>query len=128
MKRGSQPGSHLQQNFAMDDDPAVFRAALASANGFSDTELKTNRSGRIALSQYPRVIMEAFRPAVYAGVVLLGWIFVLYFRDLVLPQVAVDLMKRAWSFLPGDYARHRGRVCSRPGPLGETRLAGAARP
>lgn len=92
------PISHLQTNVPMDDDPAAFRAALADANAFSDPELTANRSGRIAASQYVRIILEAFRPAVYAGVVMLGWLFFLYFRDLVLPQVALDLVQRAWPF------------------------------
>ena len=100
MRRGSEsrPGSHLQQNFALDDDPAVFRAALAESNGFTNSQLTANRSGRIAFSQYPSIILEAFRPALYSGVVLLGWVFVLYFRDLMLPQAALDLVRRAWSF------------------------------
>jgi hypothetical protein len=92
------PVTHLQTNVAMDDDPAAFRAALAEANGFRETELVANRSGRIAGSQYSRLIVEAFRPAIFSGVVLLGWVCVLCFRDLILPAPVLAMVKRAWPF------------------------------
>jgi len=92
------PRSNLQTNVAMDDDPAAFRLALAAANGFDEGDLKENRSGRIARGQYGRLLLEAFRPAVFSGVVLLGWFVFLFFRDLLLPDVVLSLVKRAWPF------------------------------
>lgn len=92
-----QPVSHLKKH-VVDDDPAAFRLALAAANGFAEHELVANRSGRIARSQTWRLAMEAFRPAVFSGVVLLCWLCLLFFRDLMLPDAALSLVKRAWPF------------------------------
>jgi len=87
-----------QTNVVFEEDPAVFRAALAEAHGFTPAQLVENRAGRISRSQYLPVIYEAFRPAVRAGVVLLGWLFLLYFRDLALPASVLSFIQRAWSF------------------------------
>lgn len=92
------PRSHLQTNVALDDDPVAFRRALAESNGFSDRELVANRAGRIAGSQYWRLLIEAFRPAAFSGVALLGWFCFLFFRDFFLPAPILSLVQRAWPF------------------------------
>jgi hypothetical protein len=90
--------SQIQTNVAMDDDAAAFRVALARAIGFSASELSVNRSGRIARSQCFPIVFDAFRPAVRSGAVLLGWLCLLYFRDLLLPDTVLALIRRAGPF------------------------------
>lgn len=92
------PNKYLQTNQAFDEDPHVFRAKLAQAHGFTEEDLLVNRGGAITGKQRFRLLVEAFRPAVSSGVVLLGWLCLLYFRDLMLPAVVRDFMSRAWSF------------------------------